>query len=342
MASVPRQTRELPDEIAANIVAILSRSAYTSFPQALREILSNAYDADAGQVEIKITSRGQGLTITDDGSGMTQDDFRTRYKRIANPKGSPSDERTPKYGRRQIGKFGIGHLSIAPTCTRARVVSTKGKGGEVFEAILDYEEYLAERNLSRPLSEVYQYYARELTDIPIQIFRGAPGTTDRSFTMIELEDLKDQIARDLRRPGVTLSQDFESVSELSGLARLTWELGVIAPVPYVEKGPILDYEDPVVDTIIQELRSAHFNVRLEGHQILRPIRLPAFGKKFKDRPKLGWNYQAYTFDESIPGHGLKFRGYIFNQTSQIMPRELRGILVRVRGVAIGSHRSDFL
>ena len=158
----------------------------------------------------------------------------------------------------------------------------------MFEAILDYEEYLAERNLSRPLSEVYQYYARELTDIPIQIFRGAPGTTDRSFTMIELEDLKDQIARDLRRPGVTLSQDFESVSELSGLARLTWELGVIAPVPYVEKGPILDYEDPVLETILEELRNAQFHVRLEGQQILRPIRLPAFGKKLKERPKLGW------------------------------------------------------
>src|SRR2546427_2887241 len=160
--------------------------------------------------------------------------------------------------------------------------------------------------------------------------------------MITLEDLSEEIARDLRRPGASLTQEFDSISDLSGLARLEWELGVIAPIRYVEGGPVSDYSDKILEGITSELKKARFDVWLDNHQILRPIRLPAFGKKFKERPKLGRNCQIYTFDESIQGHGLKFRGYVFNQSSQILPRELRGILIRVRGVAIGLYRSDFL
>lgn len=333
---------ETPEEIADNIIAILSKSAYTSFSHALREIVSNAYDADARVVQIRTTSEGRGLRISDDGFGMDREEFRSRYARIAAPKDLVPSRRTPRFARKPIGKFGIGHLAIAPVCARARVVTTKGRGKPVFEAVLDYEEYLDKKNLSRPLSEVYRYFASELPKHAIQEFEGAPARAMGSFTIIELEQIADEISKELRRKGLSLVDHFESIGELSGMARLSWELGIIAPVPYVEGGPVAGYSGKVLDRIVRDLREAHFGIRLDDRPVKRPVRLPAFSKKFKEAPKLGLNYQVFPFVESLPEHGLKFRGYVFNQSSQIVPRELRGIVIRVRGVAIGLYRPDFI
>jgi hypothetical protein len=307
----------------------------------LREILSNAYDADARTVHIRTIDDGRSLVITDDGVGMDKDEFRSRYARIATPKGIGPETRTKKFKRKPIGKFGIGHLAIAPTCTQARIVTTRGRGHPVFEAVLDYEEYLSPENLDRPLSDVYKYFAKDLSDT-VRIFEGGRARAGRSFTSIELEGLKEEIADDLSRPGLSLVNEFDSISELAGSERLAWELGVIAPVPYVGGGPVSGYSNSILSGIVRELKTAHFEVRLGDKPVRRPVRLPAFGRKFKESPRRGLNYEVFPFREDIKEHGLKFRGYIFNQSSQIVPRELRGVLVRVRGVAIGLYRSDFL
>ena len=339
---IAQAVKESPEEIATNILSILSQSAYTSFSHALREIISNAYDADARYVHIRTVNDGRSLRVSDDGVGMDRQGFRSRYARIAVPKQFTLAKRTKKFHRRPIGKFGIGHLAIAPTCSQARVVTSMGRGKQVFEAIMDYEEYLDPANLPKPLSEVYRYFAADLPENALQEFEGARAKAKGSFTIIELDDLKDEIAQELGRPGLSLVDQFESVSDLTGKARLEWELGVITPVPYVKGGPVSGYRDAVLTRIKRELEDAKFVVQLDAEPILRPIRLPAFGKKFKEPPKRGRNYQVYTFEETDSETGLKFRGYIFNQASQIVPRELRGILVRVRGVAIGLHRPDFL
>ncbi len=44
----------VPREPAVDLVRIISEGTYTSFAQALKEFVSNAYDADAGRVDITI------------------------------------------------------------------------------------------------------------------------------------------------------------------------------------------------------------------------------------------------------------------------------------------------
>ncbi len=58
------------------IVRLLSASTYEDFPGCMREMVSNAYDADATQVDIQIDLDSDEITISDNGNGMTPEEFR--------------------------------------------------------------------------------------------------------------------------------------------------------------------------------------------------------------------------------------------------------------------------
>jgi hypothetical protein len=89
-------------------------------PQAaLTELVANAWDAGATQVELILPSeRGSTLTVTDDGHGMTPEQFRRRwmtlrYDRLKHqgpnvefPKGSARRPRRA-YGRNGVGRHGL-------------------------------------------------------------------------------------------------------------------------------------------------------------------------------------------------------------------------------------------
>src|SRR5579863_8442005 len=53
-------------------------------------------------------------------------------------------------------------------------------------------------------------------------------------------------------------------------------------------------------------------------------------------PPLG-GLQAYLVSD--PTSKVKFKGYLCVQAHQVFPTELRGILIRLRGVAVGWHRT---
>lgn len=93
---------------------------------ALTELVANAWDAGAANVEITIPDDyGQLLTIEDDGTGMSSSDFRTKwmtlgYDRVGKQGFSAefpperSEWKRPAYGRNGIGRHGM-------LCFRLRV-----------------------------------------------------------------------------------------------------------------------------------------------------------------------------------------------------------------------------
>ena len=93
------------------IVSLLSKSTYEKFPMAIRETVSNAYDADATSVNIEINLDKHQMSITDNGVGMTSDEF-DFYLRIAgNKRGKTA---SIKFKRKRIGQLGVGFLAIFP------------------------------------------------------------------------------------------------------------------------------------------------------------------------------------------------------------------------------------
>ena len=72
-----------PVNVAASIIADVSAGIYRSPAGALKELVSNAFDADAATVHISAGAPGfRAFTCTDDGKGMTADEFRRVMKYI--------------------------------------------------------------------------------------------------------------------------------------------------------------------------------------------------------------------------------------------------------------------
>jgi hypothetical protein len=131
-----------PREPGVDLVKIISEGTYTSFPQALKEFISNAYDADALRVDITIDDDSTSIVLRDDALGMTLSDFLNYFASIARP--GPSGARTARgrtrLGRLKIGRFGIGSLAVVGTADKFSVRSVKRLSGEGFEASIDLAE----------------------------------------------------------------------------------------------------------------------------------------------------------------------------------------------------------
>ena len=125
----------------ARVIARVTDGIYRQPGSALRELISNAFDADAATVTIDTDApRFDKITITDDGSGMspgtlayvlehiggsakrTQEGKKYGVSSDDNPSVSPG-------GRKLIGKIGIGLFSIAQLSRNFQII-TKIKGDE--------------------------------------------------------------------------------------------------------------------------------------------------------------------------------------------------------------------
>src|SRR5260370_17690477 len=109
---------------------------YKPFVKAFKELISNAFDADADNVEIQLADDFSSVTVTDDGPGMTPFKFRNDFTRIGGGSRRWAGDKTRK-GRLRIGNKGIGFLALARYCDRLTVESCVSR-------IYEYEGRVAE------------------------------------------------------------------------------------------------------------------------------------------------------------------------------------------------------
>lgn len=98
-------------QVDSRLATLLSQE-YPSSERALKELVDNAWDADAEHVSVSLPKplSGGSIVIADDGSGMTEEELRRHYLSIASDRRSRRGERTagknrPVKGRKGIGKF---------------------------------------------------------------------------------------------------------------------------------------------------------------------------------------------------------------------------------------------
>src|SRR5437660_10695056 len=95
---------------------------YKPFVKAFKELISNAFDADAESVRVVFADDFSNVTVADDGQGMTPFEFRNDFARIGGGSRRWAGDRTRK-GRLRIGSKGIGFLALARYCDRLKVES---------------------------------------------------------------------------------------------------------------------------------------------------------------------------------------------------------------------------
>ena len=95
-------------------LAELLGETYRSTEDAIKELIDNAYDADSENVEIflpKELTPDQKIIVSDNGSGMKENEVRSEYLNVANSRTSRKGEITFKKKRKVKGRKGIGKFS---------------------------------------------------------------------------------------------------------------------------------------------------------------------------------------------------------------------------------------
>jgi hypothetical protein len=355
-----------PIKLSSKTLAHISSGLYRSTANALKELVSNAFDADAHDVRINTNfPEFDVLSCWDGGDAMTKDQFirlmeggiGNSLKRVGETL-EESEPRTTAQGRPIIGRIGIGMLAIAQVCYEFKVVSHHRASKTAFEAIVNLSPYRSLEVAAEQNKEEYEVGYYKCEDIKFESRQAGVLIITSDLLPTYTERYREDVERKEFRKLPKTFTDFikeisnskhRSVTALGDYWRLVWELSLSCPVSYPNDGPFrkeLIAEAVSKDSrptapraveIIQELRDAldqyDFTVTVDGLTLRKPILIP-----YKKAAKIEARVTPIDYDEMIIGLPLKFRGYVFTQSSQaIYPREHRGILIRVKNVAIGDY-----
>lgn len=120
-------------DYAPSAVQHLGVGLYKQLPQAVTELITNSWDADASKVIIDINYQERTISISDNGNGMTLDELNVDFLRVArNRRISDRSGLSPK-GRKVTGKKGLGKLALFGIANRIQVYSTKNNLKNGFE-----------------------------------------------------------------------------------------------------------------------------------------------------------------------------------------------------------------
>ncbi len=99
-------------QVDSRLATLLSQE-YSSSERALKELVDNAWDADAEHVSIMLPKPMSGgrVVIQDDGTGMTEAELRRHYLSIASDRRSRRGDRTSGKNRLVKGRKGIGKFA---------------------------------------------------------------------------------------------------------------------------------------------------------------------------------------------------------------------------------------
>ncbi|MBI4009547.1 ATP-binding protein, partial [Candidatus Roizmanbacteria bacterium] len=128
-------------------LSTIGERLYTQSLDLIRELVANAYDADATRVVIKITDSS--IAVEDDGSGMNRDGL-TQYFTIGSDfkKQNPVSE---KFKRVRIGEFGIGKFAVLSICNRFEIYTRSQNYSAAL--IFDREDFEKRVDWNIPLIE---------------------------------------------------------------------------------------------------------------------------------------------------------------------------------------------
>ena len=124
--------RELKMTISLNVIEHLGMNLYSTIPAVLSEIVANSWDADASCVKISLDKTAGKIAIQDDGCGMTRDEVIDRFLSVGFHRRKVLGELTPRFGRRPMGRKGIGKLSSFSIANTIDVHTTRNEETTAF------------------------------------------------------------------------------------------------------------------------------------------------------------------------------------------------------------------
>jgi len=116
------RTEYLPVTIDKSHIITIGERLYEQSIELVRELVNNAYDADATRVDVTIAP--EEITVADNGEGMDLEGLKQYFNvgsdlKLQNPV-------SPKFGRDRIGQFGIGKFASLAAAAAFEITTQKG------------------------------------------------------------------------------------------------------------------------------------------------------------------------------------------------------------------------
>lgn len=169
---------EFQIKIDLNVLNHLGMGLYSNTPAVLTEIISNAWDADAENVDITLNTTNNTVTIADDGHGMTRYDIQNKFLHVGYARRSDDRQTSDTKNRQVMGRKGIGKLAMF-SLAKIIEITTKKENEDAVAFSIDVEKLQSaiQSGQSYPVSEI------------------SPPTGFTQGTTIHLKELKKSIAR---------------------------------------------------------------------------------------------------------------------------------------------------
>lgn len=170
--------------ISLSVLNHLGRNLYRNFITVLGEAISNSWDADAKKVWIYIDRVKNSLIIKDNGIGMDETDFQTKFLKIGYSKRKEGETET-KLGRPYIGRKGIGKLALLSCAKRIHII-TKTSETDFVGGIIDNS------GLDQAINDDLTPQEYQLENVSLKIFDKLKDGLSQG-TIIYFEDINDGI-----------------------------------------------------------------------------------------------------------------------------------------------------
>lgn len=114
-----RERKKLEVTVDKRHIVSIGERLYTESVELLRELVNNAYDADAMEVHVELAP--DRIVVRDNGSGMDLEGLKQYF--IIGSDEKVLHSRSPRFGRVRIGQFGIGKFASLSAASRFEVVT---------------------------------------------------------------------------------------------------------------------------------------------------------------------------------------------------------------------------
>ena len=350
----PLEVEDPPDQadlfdgeikVASRIVDYLSSGLYESPAACLKELINNSYDADAKKVEVHVKPGADQIIVSDDGVGLTRDEFIRHFERVS--ESHKRDTRSiTKSGRPLVGRIGIGLIAANELCDEMEIASTKEGKTELLRVTIDFEamrldpageerreqsgdgdefkkgDYSGWVEKAPKATHYTRIYLRRIREHAKLMFAGIPHEAETAGED-SLYGLKPEtIVKKLEAPGLRSWTEFDEYSQTM------LEVGLNVPVRYAPKWIPSDVKSQVSD-LEKQLKEADFTVTYDGTDLRKPTVL---------RGPEGYFLRRFSFE----GAHVSATGYFFAKRRALTPQELNGVLIRIRRAAVGEYDPSWL
>ena len=210
-----REIAELAFDVDAALLVELGERLVARRSLALAELIKNAYDADATEVFVSfanVTTPNGEIVVRDNGSGMSMDDMKNGWMRIAT-NDAAANSRSRKFGRLRTGAKGVGRFACGrlASCLSLESVSCVPGGSERVSVDFDWRDFRPGRDLSDVVSRVTGHMVAESrpTGTILRLHHLADIWTERDIANLQAE-LSDLMNLDPHQGYVRRNADSEA------------------------------------------------------------------------------------------------------------------------------------